>query len=76
MVWGRKPLTTLIYNGPDSTSKYPSYIKKIRPEKPMNLTLKELDELLSILQETPRTTKESTELVKRLEDYRLRMTTI
>jgi hypothetical protein len=42
----------------------------------MNLTLKELDELLSILQETPRTTKESTELVKRLEDYRLRMTTI
>ena len=42
----------------------------------MNLTLKELDELLSILQETPRTTKESTELVKRLEDYRLRMTTV
>lgn len=42
----------------------------------MNLTLKELDELLSIIQETPRTTKESTKLVKRLEDYRLRMTTV
>lgn len=42
----------------------------------MNLTLKELDELLSILQETPRTTKERTNLVKRLEDYRLRMTTV
>ena len=76
MVWGRKPLTTLIYNGPDSTSKYPSYIKKIRPEKTMNLTLKELDELLSILQEATKTTKESTKLVRRLEDYRLRMTTV
>ena len=46
------------------------------PEKIMNLTLKELDELLSILQETPRTTKERTNLVKRLEDYRLRVTTV